>query len=79
MFQFTEDYKTRLKSELNRISGLINVIETRTMICQTEILSLSSVILVKSVVRMMFLRVCCILGSVAILSVQRALFQCARV
>ncbi len=40
------------------------------MICQTEILSLSSVILVKSVVRMMFLRVCCILCSVAILSVQ---------
>ncbi len=31
---------------------------------------MSSVMLVKSVVRMMFLRVCCILGSVAILSVQ---------
>ncbi len=31
---------------------------------------MSSVILVKSVVRIMFLRVCCILGSVAILSVQ---------
>ncbi len=31
---------------------------------------MSSVILVKSVVRIMFLCVCCILGSVAILSVQ---------
>ncbi len=25
VFQFTEDYKTRSKSELNRISGMINV------------------------------------------------------
>ncbi len=36
---------------------------------------MSSVILVKSVVRIMFLRVCCILGSVAILSVQHVRFS----
>ncbi len=54
------------------------LIETRKMIGQTEILSLLYGF--KSVVRMMFLRVCCILGFGRHFERSaRALFQCARV